>query len=637
MKDASGDAGLSLQLRSERLLQEHHAGILRQTSHLFAGLMVMQWIAGIVAALLITPTTWVGTIGTTHLHVWTAVFFGAVLNSLPIFLALTQPCRTATRHLIAAVQVLNTAMLIHYTGGRIETHFHVFGVLAFLAFYRDWRVLLTATVVVGLDHFLRGLFWPQSVYGVLTASPFRTLEHAAWVLFEDLFLTLACCRATREMRAIAQHRAQLESVNSEIEQRVIARTQELTQAHAALRTAKDAAEAANRAKSTFLANMSHELRTPLNAIIGYSEMLQEEAEDLEVTSSRADLQKIHTAGKHLLELITDILDLSKIEAGKMELHLETFEIAAVIQEVVTILRPTLERSTNTFMLVCPETLGQMVADPDKLRQILVNLLSNACKFTEHGTIVLTATRQGLPAGYDGITLRVTDTGIGMTEEQTSRLFQAFVQADSSSTRKYGGTGLGLAISQQFCRMMGGALTVESVAGQGTTFTVQLPLQVQSPPAPGKSPGPLEATHASAAAMSTPTALGQSVLVIDDDPHVHELLQRFLRREGFDVKAVGSGREGIAWAKARQPGTIFLDVNMPEMSGWEVLKILQAEPLTAGIPVIMLTIEDKKHLAYDLGASGYLTKPIHWGQLTAVLRASHGSMSGPRAVEVESLE
>jgi signal transduction histidine kinase len=239
-------------------------------------------------------------------------------------------------------------------------------------------------------------------------------------------------------------------------------------------------EVISRHKSEFLANMSHELRTPLNAIIGYSEMLQEEADDLGEQTFVGDLQKINAAGKHLLALINDILDLSKIEAGRMDLYLETFEIGAVVKDVEAIVQPLVEKNGNTMIIECPDDLGTIHADPTKVRQTLFNLLSNAAKFTEQGTIGLTVAQEASGDGPAWVTFAVTDTGIGMTEEQLGRLFEAFSQAEASTRSKYGGTGLGLAISRHFCRLMGGDLTVTSVYGQGSTFTVRLPAVVSEP-------------------------------------------------------------------------------------------------------------------------------------------------------------
>ena len=234
-------------------------------------------------------------------------------------------------------------------------------------------------------------------------------------------------------------------------------------------------EVASQHKSQFLANMSHELRTPLNAIIGYSEMLQEEADELGEEAFLPDLQRINSAGKHLLRLINDILDLSKIEAGRMDLYLETFSVPTLVRDVVSIVQPLVEKNANTLVVDCPGDVGPMHADQTKVRQALFNLMSNAAKFTDHGTISLTVQREP----DDWLTFAVSDTGIGMTEEQLGRLFEAFSQAEASTRSKYGGTGLGLAISRHFCRLMGGDLTVESAHGRGSTFTVRLPAQAQT--------------------------------------------------------------------------------------------------------------------------------------------------------------
>jgi signal transduction histidine kinase/CheY-like chemotaxis protein/HAMP domain-containing protein len=370
---------------------------------------------------------------------------------------------------------------------------------------------------------------------------------------------------------------------------------------------------ANRHKSEFLANMSHELRTPLNAIIGYSEMLEEEAADLDQKTFIPDLQKINGAGKHLMALINNILDLSKIEAGKMDLYLESFEIVPMVKEVVATVKPLIEKNANILELHCVDGLGAMRSDLTKVRQTLFNLLSNASKFTERGSITLRVGRESVNGG-EWVSFSVNDTGIGMSAAQTNKLFQAFTQADTSTTRKYGGTGLGLAISQNFCHMMGGEITVTSTPGHGSTFTVRLPAVVAESEA-----GFLPRSEEQAALTAQLSDGAPTVLVIDDDPTVHDLVQRFLNKEGLKMIVARSGEEGIRLAKEIRPAVITLDVLMPGMDGWAVLTELKADPALSEIPVIMLTIMDEKQMGYALGAADYLTKPIDWDHFAAVLK------------------
>jgi two-component system, NtrC family, sensor kinase len=367
-------------------------------------------------------------------------------------------------------------------------------------------------------------------------------------------------------------------------------------------------EVASRHKSEFMANMSHELRTPLNAIIGYSEMLEEEAQDLAQDAFVPDLKKINAAGKHLLELINGVLDLSKIEAGRMELYLEDFDVPPLVRDIAAVIHPLAEKNRNRLALRCDAAAGAMHADLTKVRQALFNLLSNACKFTQDGTVTLAVDRASGPAG-DWLTFAVTDTGIGLNPEQMARLFESFGQADASVSRRFGGTGLGLALSRRLARLMGGDITVASVPGQGSTFALRLPARVddpvsEAPPAAEREiPGDVD---------------GGTVLVIDDDEAVRDLMQRFLGREGFRVVATARGEDALRLAREIAPDAITLDVMMPGMDGWAVLAALKADPATADIPVVMVTIVDDRNLGYALGAADYLTKPIDRERLVAVL-------------------
>ncbi len=379
-----------------------------------------------------------------------------------------------------------------------------------------------------------------------------------------------------------------------------------------LKREKDRALEASQAKSTFLANMSHELRTPLNAIIGYSEMLQEEAEETGSDGSVSDLQKIRNAGRHLLELINAVLDLSKIEAGKMDLYLETFSVSALADEVISIVQPAAEKNGNMLYKACPANIGSMHADLTKIRQSLLNLLANACKFTNNGSVSLMVSREAVN-GADWLRFAVKDTGVGLSEDQARTLFEPFTQADSSTTRKFGGTGLGLAITRRFVEMMGGNVQIESSPGQGATFTIALPANL----VPKKAQAPVTPLLPDLNALGKKQEIG-AVLVIDDDPAVQELLRHAIGKQGYRVEGALSGEEGLRKARKLRPDVITLDVMMPGMDGWTVLSRLKSDPDLSQIPVVMLTIVDEKNRGYSLGAADYLTKPIERERLAAVL-------------------
>jgi signal transduction histidine kinase/CheY-like chemotaxis protein len=389
--------------------------------------------------------------------------------------------------------------------------------------------------------------------------------------------------------------------------------------------AKRAAEQSSRAKSAFLANMSHELRTPLNAIIGYSEMLREDADERHNERSAADLTRITAAGRHLLTLINEILDLSKVEAGKIELIWEDVSAAQILEDAAGAMAPLAHKNGNKLTVHCAPGLPAMHVDVVKFRQSLYNLLANACKFTKNGAIEVDVVPV-TAGGEDCIEWRVSDTGIGIAPEQVHKLFQPFSQADVSTTRDYGGTGLGLAISQRFCELMGGAIFVSSEPGKGSTFTIRLP---QRPRRHAAETAPAAAATGVIVAPTAQEPQTNTVLVIDDDPTVHDLMARSLAREGFDVVVAPSGAEGLRKARELRPAAITLDVFMPDVDGWAVLSALKADPALAPIPVILLTISDDRRRACALGAAEFLQKPVEPERLFAVLqKVRPDKLAGP---------
>ncbi|HWW03556.1 MAG TPA: response regulator [Candidatus Acidoferrum sp.] len=602
--------------RAEALFDQAQSDLHRRIDRMFCYLLVVQWLGGIAAALWISPRTWIGASSYTHWHVWAAIFFGGALAGFPILLARLFPGQALTRQAIAIAQTLTSALLIHLTGGRIETHFHVFGSLAFLAFYRDWRVLLTATLVVASDHLARGLFWPQSVFGVLAASQWRWLEHAGWVLFEDIFLYVSIRQGLLEMRETATRRAGLESLNEHFEMQVAERTRDLETANGSLKAAHlrsqelaETALEASRAKGDFLASMSHEIRTPMNGVIGMLGLLRETSLS---DRQRQFVQIARGSAENLLTVINDILDFSKIEAGKLSIEPIPFDLQDAIEEASEIFAPGLaEKSLELIVQYSADAPRHVVGDPGRVRQVLTNLVSNAIKFTERGHVLLKLECECKSETEAVVKFSVEDTGIGIPPEKLRILFEKFTQADSSTTRRFGGTGLGLAISKQLTELMGGKVGVASEPGKGSTFWFTVPFGVANAPSETRS-------HAG--------LVGVRVLIVDDNEVNRQVLQGQIANWRMRPGVCASGAEALAALRqavaAGDPYHLaVLDYQMPEMDGAMLARAAKADVSLRDTMLIILTSLGQPDDASELKQAGIfacLSKPARQSKLWDVL-------------------
>ncbi|PYS51552.1 MAG: hypothetical protein DMF68_04055 [Acidobacteria bacterium] len=602
------------------IFNEQRQSIYQHTDRMFAALMLIQWLAGIVAAHWISPLSWVGTTSQTHIHVWAAMFLGGAISSLPIALALTRTGFASTRYTIAVSQMLLGALLIHLTGGRIETHFHVFGSLAFLSFYRDWRVLIPATLVVAADHFLRGIFWPQSVYGVLSASQWRWVEHAGWVIFEDVFLFIAIKRSVSEMWNIAERTAEIKSFNAGLEHHVNERTAQLVAANRELerevaerKLAEEQLRQAQKMEAVgkLAGGVAHDFNNLLTIINGHT--------DLSLRRLKPDdplyrkLEAIKEAGGRASSLTRQLLAFSR----KQMLQPKVLDLNKAIFETNKILQRLIGEDIDLLIGLAPD-LGKVKADPSQIEQVLMNLAVNARDaMPSGGKLTIETDNVYLSENYAGhhisvrpgsyIMLAVSDTGCGMDAKTRERIFEPFF-----TTKEVGkGTGLGLSTVYGIVKQSGGNIWVYSEEGCGTTFKIYLP-RVDQP-----------AEEPTTNSEDTNLQMGvETVLLVEDEEMVRKMTREILEESGYQVLEAKHGHEALSIANQHK-GPIHLmlsDVVMPQMGGRELAERLVTLRSETKVLYMSGYTDDAivHHGVLDEGMS-FIEKPFTPNALTSKVR------------------
>lgn len=578
MPHAALELADSSRSRADELFEEQRQETFRNTDRLFARLMVLQWLGAVGLAFYMSPRTWAGETSTIHPHVWAAVFFGGLISIFPVWLTQVWPGRTFTRHIVAVAQMLMSALLIGLSGGRIETHFHVFGSLVILSFYRDWRVLVPASLVVVLDHLLRGVYFPYTVYGVLSASPWRFVEHAGWVAFENVFLVISCLRSVRTMRFIANRTAKLEA-------------------------SEEAAQQANRTKDQFLAVLSHELRSPLTPVLAVTTYLSKHAARLP-KELRGEIEMIQRNIELEAHLIDDLLDITKISSGKLELALEVTDAHIAIRHAFEICAENIRAKKLSLHWELEATRYRVIADPVRLQQVCWNLLNNAVKFTPPGGSIFIRSRNDTEANF---VLEVQDTGIGIEADVVARIFEAFEQGQRAITREFGGLGLGLAISKSLVESHGGRLAAASAGrNAGSTFTLALKSIAQAE------------TPSSGVAASPPVVSPLRILVVDDHDDTRRVLANLLRKRGHEVESAFNVASALEALQRQSFDVLLSDLGLPDGTGYELIergKLLQ--PLV-GIALSGFGTAEDIRRATEAGFAHHLIKPVDFIQLEGVL-------------------